>query len=200
MRVGAFLHELNSTYMKDEIITAYMRPESVEGDPYLRVPTQQDKDPATKVIDRETQKPISLWIHKLLYPYKTHVSYTVFAVTRAQCYIFPLKMDEDGTYCWNGSNIPSILWGILGISQHSPEGLQASLAHDNLLQYKKHFYEIAKSCNKNITPEEFRELTTEICKEILKNHGVSKLKADLMGFFINLYQSILNGKAWKELD
>lgn len=49
----------------EKIITVYEIPESVEGDPYIRTPKTEDKDPKTIRLDRETGKEITLWEEKL---------------------------------------------------------------------------------------------------------------------------------------
>jgi hypothetical protein len=42
--------------------------------------------------------------------------------------------------------------------------------------------------NEDLTVPEFRELTTEIYKAFLRNHGVGKFRAWVMGVAINIYQ------------
>ena len=173
----------------------YEVPEAVSGDPYIRVPSEADKLPQTMRIDRETGEVITLWEEKHRYPYKTRIGSRLYVRTREFLYKFDLKLDENGTYCWNGSNICSIFWSILRISKDSPEGLQASKWHDNLLQHKQDSYNTAKYFNPDITIKEFRLLTTEIYKAFLKNHGIDSFRANLMGFFINVYQFF--NKQWK---
>lgn len=182
--------------MKEEIITVYNIPEVVEGDPYIRIPREIDKAPATKRVDRETGKIITLWDEKLKYPYKTTIKYIFIIKTNKYTYEFPLYL-ENGEYIWNGSNIPSIFWSVLNISKNSPEGLIASLAHDNFLQFKQHFFNLAKTFNEDLTITEFRFLTTKIYEQLLINCGVSKFKANLMGLFINIYQFF--NADWKEI-
>lgn len=184
--------------MKDKVITAYELPKAQSGDIYVRVPSIQDKDPMTMRKDRETGEYITLWEEKIRYPYKTKTAFIIITRTEKHCYEFPLKMDEDGSYFYNGSNIPRIAWTLLGLNPGSPEGMIASLAHDNLLQHKQYSYDRAKIFNKDITVPEFRKLTTSIYTTLLRNSGVDSFRANLMGFFINSYQFF--NPDWKEIN
>ena len=177
------------------MITVYEVPESPSGDPYIRIPRERDKAVRTLRLDRETGEVITLWEEKLRYPYKTKVPTRLYVRTRERLYKFDLKLDNKGCFIWNGSNIPSIFWSLLRLSKDSPSGLQASKWHDNLLCFKQESYNTAKLYNNEITVNEFRELTTEIYKALLRNYGISKFKAALMGWFINLYQYF--NKQWR---
>lgn len=167
---------------------AYEVPEAVSGDPYVRVPAEADKLPQTIRLDRQTGEVITLWEEKMRYPFKTRVGSRLYVRTREFLYKFDLRLSEDGTYIWDGSTIPSIFWGILGISSTSPEGLRASKWHDNLLQFKQDSYNTAKYFNPKMTVKEFRKFTTDIYVILLISNGVNSIKANLMGFFINIYQ------------
>ena len=180
--------------VREKLVEVYEVPEAVSGDPYIRVPSEIDKLPQTLRVDRETGEVITLWEEKHRYPYKTKVASRLYIRTTERTYKFDLKLDIQGTYIWNGSNIPPIFWSILRISKDSPYGLQASKWHDNLLQFKQESYNTAKLYNNNITVNEFRRLTTEVYKAFLRNHGINKFKAALMGFFINVYQRF--NKQW----
>lgn len=179
---------------KEKMIAVYEVPEAVSGDPYIRVPEEKDKLPQTLRLDRETGELITLWEEKHRYPYKTRVASRLYVRTKERLYKFDLRMDDKGTYFWNGSNIIPALWSILRISQNSPEGLQASKWHDNLLQFKQESYNTAKYYNPDITVKEFRLLTTEIYKAFLRNHGIDKFRTWIMGVAINIYQSF--NKQW----
>ena len=174
--------------MSKKNIIVYEVPEAVSGDPYIRVPSELDKLPQTIRIDRETGELITLWEEKHRYPYKTKVASRLYVRTKERLYKFDLRLDENGCYIWNGSNICHIFWTLLMISKDSPEGLQASKWHDNLLQYKQESYNTAKYYNEDLTVPEFRKLTTEIYKAFLRNHGVGRFRAWVMGVFINIYQ------------
>lgn len=173
---------------KEKFIAVYEVPEAVPGDPYIRIPSEADKLPQTLRLDRETGEVITLWEEKHRYPYKTKIASRLYVRTRERLYKFDLRLDDKGCYIWNGSNILPIFWSILRISQNSPEGLQASKWHDNLLQFKQESYNTAKYYNEDLTVPEFRELTTEIYKAFLRNHGVGKFRAWVMGIAINIYQ------------
>ena len=179
---------------KEKLITVYEVPEAVPGDPYIRVPAEADKAPQTMRLDIETGEVITLWDEKHRYPYKTKVASRLYARTTERLYKFDLRMDSDGTFMWNGSNIPHVFWSILKIGKNSPEGLQASKWHDNLLRFKQESFNTAKLYNEDITVDEFRLLTTEIYKAFLRNHGVGKFKAFIMGVAINIYQKF--NKDW----
>lgn len=182
--------------MQERIITIYEIPESVEGDPYIRTPKEEDKSFKTYRVDRETGKIISLWEEKLRYPYKTKINSTLYIITDSHTYEFPIYL-EDGTYIWNGSNIISFAWSLLGINQNSPCGLCASKWHDNILQFKQHFIDIARAYNPEITVSQFRDLTSKMYAQLLINYGVCKFKANLMGHFVNLWQRI--NPDWKKV-
>ena len=124
---------------KEKIITVYEVPTGVEGDPYIRVPRVEDKDPKTMRIDRETGEYITLWEEKMRYPYKTRVASELHITTNEHEYIMHLHLSEDG-YFWNGGNVLKCFWSLIGISRHSPEMLQASKWHDIFIQEKNDYY------------------------------------------------------------
>ena len=182
---------------KEKFIAVYEVPEAVSGDPYVRVPVEADKLPQTLRLDRQTGEVITLWEEKLRYPFKTKIASRLYVRTRERLYKFDLRLDENGCYFWDGSSLPAWLWGILRFSSTSPEGLQASKWHDNLLQFKQESYNTAKYYNEDLTVPEFRELTTEIYKAFLRNHGVGKFRAWVMGVAINVYQYF--NPQWKQV-
>lgn len=183
---------------KEKMIAVYEVPEAVSGDPYIRVPEEKDKLPQTLRLDRETGELITLWEEKHRYPYKTKVASRLYVRTKERLYKFDLRMDDKGTYCWNGSNSPKIFDTLLRFTKHSPEGLQASKWHDNLLQFKQESYNTARYYNPDITVKEFRLLTTEIYKAFLRNHGIDKFRTWIMGVAINIYQSF--NKQWDNVS
>ena len=179
---------------KEKIITAYEVPESVEGQPYIREPKNEDKDVKTMRLDRETGKFITLWQEKLLYPYKTTVSTTLCVVTTERKFTLPLLLDADvcNQYCWiwNGQNIPECFWSILGISKDSPQGLKASKWHDILLCKKREYLEILREDYPEMAVGEYRRLTTLIFRQLLKNLGVGTIKANIMGAAVGGWQFV----------
>ena len=174
---------------KEKIITVYEVPEYIEGDPYIRIPTTSDKAASTIREDRETGEFITLWEEKLRYPYKTKVATKLFVKTTEREITFVLKLKE-GSFCWNGQNLPRIFWSILGISRDSSCGLVASKWHDNLLYYKKEFLKEIRKNDSYFKVGEFRRLTSLIFRQLLINNGVSKVKASLMSYFVDMWQRI----------
>lgn len=170
---------------KEKIIAVYEMPEAIEGDPYIRNPKEEDKSVKTTNIDRETGKFITLWEEKLRYPYKTKVASTLTVKTTERVITLNMKLDYDqrtGEQCfvWNGQNIPKLLWSLLGISKHSPEGLTASKWHDILLYKKEEYLKDIRKIYPEMTVGEYRRLTSLIFRQLLKNKGVGTIKANVM--------------------
>ena len=187
----------------EKIITVYEIPESVEGDPYIRTPKTEDKDPKTVRIDRETGKEITLWEEKLTYPYKTKIQSKLIVKTNKRAFKLTLKLDKDfytKKYCfiWNGQNIPKALWTILGISKDSPVGLKASKWHDNLLYKKEEYLEELREIYPDLKVSEYRRITTLIYRQLLKNMGVGTIKANIMAGAVGAWQFI--SPQWWGLD
>ena len=176
-------------FSKEEIITVYEEPPSVDGDPYIRVPKVEDKDPKTMRIDRETGKSITLWEEKMRYPYKTRVESTLHILTSRRDFAIKLLLDN-GSFCWNGQNILTCLWSPLRMSKHSPEGLQASKWHDSLLYKKKEYIAEFRKSDPDMTVREYRRLTSLIFRQLLINNGVNEIKACIMSWFVDLWQII----------
>ena len=174
---------------KEKLITVYEVPEYTEGDPYLRIPITADKAPHTMRIDRETGEFITLWEEKLRYPYCTRVASKITVKTSKRKYAFVLKLN-DGVFFWNGMNVPKIFWAILGMSKDSPYGWIASKWHDNLLMCKQEFLNEIREAVPGYTISEFRRLTSLIFRQLLINNGVSRVKAYIMAWFVDLWQSV----------
>lgn len=174
---------------KEKIITVYEIPTSVEGDPYIRVPKVEDKDPRTMRVDRETGEYITLWEEKMRYPYKTKVASELHIVTNEREYVMGLNLSDDG-YFWNGGNILIILWSLIGISRHSPEILQASKWHDIFIQEKDDYYKRFKKVSPNMTTGDYRRMTSLIFRQLLVNNGVGRIKASIMSWFVDQWQKL----------
>lgn len=177
------------SFKKEKIVTVYEVPSSVEGDPYIRVPRTEDKDPSTIRPDRETGELITLWEEKMRYPYKTLVASELHILTNFRIFKIKLKLDNGGFF-WNGQNIISCLWSLIGISKHSPEGLQASKWHDILLYKKNEYFKEFQETDPTMKPSDYRRLTSLIFRQLLINNGVSKFKAFLMAWFVDQWQKI----------
>lgn len=174
---------------REKLITAFEIPEFVEGDPYLRIPCNADKAVSTMREDRETGEFITLWEEKLRYPYITKVATKLVVKTTDREITFILKL-KDGSFFWNNMNVPRILWSLIGISRDSFCGLIASKWHDNLLCYKKEFLEEIRIKDPYYKVSQFRRLTSLIFRQLLINNGVSRIKASLMAFFVDVWQIV----------
>ena len=174
---------------KEKLITAYEVPENVEGDPYLRTPCTTDKAVSTMRKDRETGEYITLWEEKFRYPYKTKVATKLEVKTSEREITFVLKL-EDGAWVWNGQNLWVGFWSILGISKDSPYGWIPSKWHDNLLYYKRDFLAQIREIDPYYKVSEFRRLTSLIFRQLLMNNGVSKFKAYVMAWFVDMWQTV----------
>ena len=175
---------------KEQIVTVYEVPEYTEGDPYLRIPINADKAASTVRIDRETGDFITLWEEKIRYPYCTKVPSKIIVKTNKRKIEFVLKLDEDGRFFWNGANIPTIFWTVLGMSKDSPYGWIASKWHDNLLYRKKEFLEELRKVDKSWKVSEFRRLTSLILRQLFINNGVNKIKACIMTWCVDCWQVV----------
>jgi hypothetical protein len=110
--------------------------------------------------------------------------------TSARKMSFILKLSDEGGYNWNGQNIPRLLWSLLGISKDSPSGWVASKWHDNLLQHKQEFLDELREKGVRYTVGEFRRITSLIFRQLLINNGVPKIKAYVMAWFVDMWQSV----------
>ena len=100
---------------------------------------------------------------------------------------------EKKKYLWNGADIPSYLMRIIG-SKTDNAFLTASMVHDYMLENKKYIHDIV--LNKCISIKEYRRLTSLVFREILKTSGVNVFKANVMAWFVDIYQMCHKG-AWK---
>lgn len=82
--------------------------------------------------------------------------------------------------------------------KHSPFVKNASFIHDYLLSHKRDLYEFWELKEKGVTPSEFREMTSLIFCHVLKHNAVSWGKAQVMTFFVNLFQAFL--PSWHNID
>ena len=176
-------------FKKEKVITVYEIPTSVEGDPYIRVPRVEDKDPKTMRVDRETGEYITLWEEKMRYPYKTKVASELYVVTNKHEYFLKLHL-VDGSYFWNGGNVLKCLWSLIGISRHSPEMLQASKWHDIFIQEKNDYYRKFKEFSPKMTTRQYRRMTSLIFRQLLINNGVGRVKASIMSWFVDQWQKL----------
>lgn len=177
---------------KEKVLAVYETPRAVEGDPYIRNPKPEDKE--KQGYDREKGDIITKWEEKLRYPYKTRIASVLTVMTNKRELHFTLKLENDldhkKSFIWNGQNIPKFVWSILGISQHSPEGLTASKWHDYLLYKKEDCLVDLRKKYPEMTVGEYRRLTTLIFRQLLKNYDVCTFKANVMAGAVAGWQFI----------
>lgn len=108
---------------------------------------------------------------------------------RRSCFelkIFPFNYD--------GATYPKILDIFIGVGL-SPIFLRASAFHDYMCNFK-HIL-LQEQLHNSITMDEYRRLSTLVFRQVLIEDGVSKLKANVMSFFVHLWQTTGNRGAWK---
>ena len=106
-----------------------------------------------------------------------------------------LTFTIEAGYVYNGADIPRPLWW-LGSSRDN-DYVVASMVHDYLLQYKVKIYK--EVFHENITASEFRRLTSLIFREILKEHKMNVVKANVEAWFVDVFQGCFNKKGWKDI-
>lgn len=126
---------------------------------------------------------------KKRYPFELYKKLKVCIETTKRSFCFYI----DSGYTWNGADIPRVFWRLIG-SKTDNEFLVASMLHDYLLDNKFHILEDV--LGNKLKKEEYRRLTSLIFRFILKKHGTNKIKANIMSFFIDIFQ-MLNKKRWK---
>lgn len=90
-------------------------------------------------------------------------------------FVFHFQITGNGKpYVWDGATIPRLAWAIIG-GKGSPEFLIASLFHDYMCEHK------------NVVRGN-RYLSSLILQEVLIACGTPKWKANLMFFFVELFQ------------
>lgn len=106
-----------------------------------------------------------------------------------------LQFTIEAPYDWNSADLPRPLWW-LGSSRDN-DYVVASMVHDYLLQYKVKIYK--EVFHENITASEFRRLTSLIFREILKEHKMNVVKANVEAWFVDFFQGTFNKKNWKDI-
>ena len=134
----------------------------------------------TKEIKAEKQK----------YPFKLHNDVAVTVITNKRIFGFTIPKK----YIWNGADIPRSFWRLVG-SKTDNAFLTASMVHDYMLENKKYIHD--EVLNKCISIKEYRRLTSLIFREILKASGVNVFKANVMAWFVDIYQRIFS-RGWKD--
>lgn len=126
---------------------------------------------------------------KKKYPFKLHNSITVCVGTNKRDFSFCVH----NGYTWNGADIPRFLWRLIG-SRTDNDFLLASMVHDYLLDFR--YKMMNEVLNQELSTEEYRRLTSLIFREILKHSGTKTVKANIMSWFVDFFQSFQKG--WKK--
>ena len=82
-------------------------------------------------------------------------------------------------YSFDGATIPRFLWRLIG-SNTQPEFLVASMVHDKLCEHHEIVY-----FNRSLSSKVFRGLLIE--------SGVKTFKANVMYFFVDIFQALFGG-------
>lgn len=127
---------------------------------------------------------------KKKYPFKLHNDVPVTVITNKRIFGFTIPKK----YIWNGADIPRSFWRLVG-SKTDNAFLTASMVHDYMLENKKYIHD--EVLNKCISIKEYRRLTSLIFREILKASGVNVFKANVMAWFVDIYQRIFS-RGWKD--
>ena len=106
------------------------------------------------------------------YPFINNTSLYVNIHDKRKDVVYSFMIEKG--YSWNGADIPLLLWRIIG-SKTQPEFLIASFVHDVL-------------CERRELINRDRRLSSLVFRGLLIEAGVSKFKANLMMFFVDIYQ------------
>lgn len=170
--------------MKEQVLAVILNSEPIYHD-------RQYKEGDEKIIvDDKKGNKVTLAKHKKLYPYKLDVDLLCKIITNKRTFSFTIFQD----YCWNGADIPSFLWVLVG-SKDNPEFKVPSMVHDFMLEFKEYIYKYL--LRGQISIDEYRRLTSLIFRELLKTYGTKTIKSNIMSGAVQLFQATLNAKDWK---
>lgn len=128
---------------------------------------------------------------KKKYPFKLHNSITVCIGTNKRDFSFCIH----NGFTWNGADIPRFLWRLIG-SRTDNDFLIASMVHDFMLEFR---YKIMDEVlEQRLTKNEYRRLTSIIFRDIMKETGTNKIKANIMSFAVDIFQKYFNKKGWRK--
>ena len=145
-------------------------------------------DDRKKIVTDKKGNKITLKEHKKLYPYRLNNEVICEITTNLRSF----KVTIPKGYCWNGADIPSILWVFVG-SKDSPEFKVPSLIHDFLLEYKE--YMLNNVLRNEISFSQYRRLTTLAFRQCLKDYGTKTVKSNIMAGAVGAWQFI-NPQWW----
>ena len=145
-------------------------------------------DVRVRVINEED--PNAVKQQKKKYPFELHNSIDIKVITTKREFEFTVY----NGYTWNGADIPRFLWTPVG-SRTDNDFLIASMIHDYLLEFKK--YMLDEVLENTISVKEYRRLTSLIFRHILKEQGTNTIKANIMSWAVQVFQSTINFKQWQ---
>lgn len=143
-----------------------------------------------RVIDRDDTDKIKK--EKSKFPFKLHNDVIVTVDTDERRFSFKIKKG----YIWNGADIPRCFWRLVG-SRTDNAFLTASMVHDFMLENKKFIME--EVLKNSMFVKEYRRLTSLIFRQILKDTGTGTIKANVMAWCVQIFQSTFNRKEWKNV-
>ena len=145
------------------------------------------------IVEDKKGNKITLADHKRLYPYKLDNEVICTVETNVRKFSFTIPKD----YVWNGADIPSILWFIVG-SKDNPEFKIPSLVHDFILEFKAYIFRNVL-CGIMSIPD-YRRLTSLIFRDLLKTNGTKTVKSNIMSGAVQMFQTTFNRKEWNLKD
>ena len=148
-----------------------------------------DKSPDIRVRVIENKDTKELTNNKKKFPFKLFNTVEVCVRTTKRKFKFYIFKD----YVWNGADIPRIFWRLIG-SRTDNDYVIASMVHDYMLEFRKSI--INDILNNTLKIKEYRRLTSLIFRFIIKQQGTNKIKANIMGWFIDIYQ-ICQRRQWQ---
>lgn len=169
--------------MREKVLTVNFNTEPIYHDRHIK-----PGDEKIIVEDKKGNK-ITLAEHKKLYPYKLDNDVIFTIETTIRKFSFTIPKD----YCWNGADIPPILWFFVG-SKDSPEFKVPSLVHDFMLEFKSYIYKNVLC--QMISMPEYRRLTSLAFRDLLKTYGTKTIKSNIMSGFVQIFQATLNRNEW----
>lgn len=173
--------------MKEKVLAVTFNTEPIYHDRHVKF--GDDKI----IVENKKGNKITLAEHKKLYPYK--LDNDVICTVRTTLRVFSFTIPHD--YCWNGADIPSLLWVFVG-SKDNPEFKIPSMVHDFILEFKSYIFK--NILCQMITINEYRRLTSLIFRDLLKTYGTKTVKSNIMSGVVQGFQATFNRKEWNIKD
>lgn len=140
--------------------------------------------PDPKVAIRTITKDDSVLITKSKKKYPFLLVNDVKIIINTDRFAFEFYIDKD--YVWNGADIPKFLF-VFGQSKDN-NYLIASMVHDYMLEKRVHIFK--DILREDLSVSEYRRLTTLVFRQILKDQKTNTIKANIMAWGVDLYQSM----------